>query len=159
MDAASEDDPPAARLAGGAEDIDDALDVVRQEGRLPVRLRRRVGGEVDNGVDARTCVAAGVCISDVEVNNLVVRTRCTGKPIGAPIGQAKAVALAVRLPKRGADATGGTGEQHEAAVGRGHREETHPSGIRTRSRAPSRVDHVEPGSWKGFIAAMNPSRD
>ena len=36
------------------------------------------------------------------------------------IGQAEAVVLAVRLPECGADATGGAGEQHEAALGLTH---------------------------------------
>ncbi len=101
---------------------------------------------MDDGVDARTCLPTGVCISDVEANDLVVRTRRIGKRVGVQIGQAEAVALAVRLPECGADATGGAGEQHEAALGL-----THARGIQkgvvlvARSRVTDpglTVDHV-----------------
>ena len=71
---------------------------------------------MDNGVDARTRLSTSIGIGDVEANDLVVRARCIGKRVGAQIGQAKAVALAVRLPEGGADATGGAGEQHEAGI-------------------------------------------
>ena len=72
---------------------------------------------MDDGVDARTCLPAGICIGDVEANDLVVRTRRIGKRVGVEIGQTEPVALAMGLPECGADATGGAGEQHEAALG------------------------------------------
>ena len=82
---------------------------------------------MDDGVDARACVPAGVGIGDVEANDFVVRTRSIGKHIDIEIGQAEAITLAVRLPECGSDATGGAGKQHEAALGL-----THASGTQKR---------------------------
>ena len=70
---------------------------------------------MDDGVDARARFSAGVGIGDVEADDLVVRTPGIGKPIDVEIGQAEAITLAMRLPKRGSDTTGSAGEEHEAA--------------------------------------------
>src|SRR5215212_9196659 len=70
---------------------------------------------MDDGVDTRTRVPAGVGIGDVEANDVVVRTRGIGQGAGVEVGQAEAVVFAMRFPECSADATSGAGEQHEAA--------------------------------------------
>jgi hypothetical protein len=75
---------------------------------------------VNNGVDTRARLPAGVGIGDVQTNDLVACARRFDKRVGAQIGQPEAVALAMRLPEGGADATGGAGEQNEAALGLTH---------------------------------------
>src|SRR5829696_5928745 len=88
---------------------------------------------MDDGVDALTRLPTAVGIGDVETNDIVVLTRRSGKRIGVvQIGQAEAVALAVRVPERGTDAAGGAGEQYEAALGLNHA-----------SGTPKRVEPVE----------------
>src|SRR3954462_13297097 len=75
---------------------------------------------MDDGVDTRTRLPAGVSIGDVEANDIVIRTGGIGKGVGLEVGQAEAVVFAVRLPECGADAASGAGEQHEAAFGLTH---------------------------------------
>ena len=58
----------------------------------------------------------GVGIGDIEADDLVSVARRSRQPIGAQVGQPEAIALAVRLAKRRADAAGGAGEEHESSI-------------------------------------------
>jgi hypothetical protein len=65
---------------------------------------------VNYGVDSDTGTAARVYIRDIEGDDLVVCPRGIGKCVGVKIGQAEAVALAVRVPKGRANPAGGASE-------------------------------------------------
>ncbi len=113
VDAAREDDPPTPGGERRPEDVERAGHVVGQERCLPIGLGRRIGGEMDDRVDAHAGGPDRLGVHDVDGEDLVPRARRVAESVRLSVGKAEPVPLA-RLPaERRADPPGGAGEQDD----------------------------------------------
>jgi hypothetical protein len=71
---------------------------------------------MDDRIDARARLAAGVGMGDVEPNDLMVRAGGVHDIVDTEICQAETVAVTVRLPERAPNAPRRAGEEDEPAT-------------------------------------------